>query len=332
MRRWYLGVAIAVLLGAVGARAQTATAPVPGKTYKVGFSQIVDHPALNATRQGFFDTLKEAGFVGGKNLVFEYQNAQGDVGNARAIAEKFLADGVDLMAPCTTPNVQATIKVARGTATPVVFGCVTNPVDSGVLQSLDKATGTNITGVYGMLPSAETVDLIHEVVPNAKSIGTIYNGAEANSISANKAAKAEAERLGLRWVEVQITSSAEVKTGIESLVGRADVFFTPQDNTLASAYDPIVKTARDNKIPLFSLDTTAVSRGALAAYGVDQYAYGVAWAKLGAIPVLLGADPATTVPVAYRTYELYVNTATAAADGITIPDAVMKRARKTFDK
>jgi putative ABC transport system substrate-binding protein len=324
--------ALVLLTVAQTAHAQQVTAPVPGKTYRVGFSQIVDHPALNATRQGFLDALRDAGFVEGKNLVFEYQNAQGSVGNARSIAEKFIADGVDLLAPCTTPNVQATIKVARGGAIPVVFGCVTNPVDAGVLTSLDKPTGTNITGLYGSLPVEELIGLVTEILPKAKTIGTVYNGGETNSTAANAIAKAAAAKRGLNWVEVQITSSAEVKTAVDSLVGRIDVLLTPQDNTLASAFDAVVKRTHDNRIPLFSLDTTSVERGALAAYGVDQYKSGVAWASQVAIPVLLGRDPATFVPVPYRTFDLYLNTATAAADGITLPAAVLQRARKTFDK
>ncbi len=67
-----------------------AVAQQPGRMYRIGYTQIVDHPALNATRQGFLDGLKAAGFVEGSNLVFEYQNAQGDVGTARNIADKFL--------------------------------------------------------------------------------------------------------------------------------------------------------------------------------------------------------------------------------------------------
>ena len=324
-RKLFAGAAILVAVS-LGANAQTA-APVPGKTYRIGFSQIVDHPALNATRQGFLDGLKAAGFVEGKNLVFTYQNAQGDVGNARNIATKFIADGVDLLAPCTTPNVQATIRVARGGAIPVVFGCVTNPVEVGVVTSLDKPTGSNITGLYGAQPVKELLDLVVEVLPKAKIIGTIFNGGESNSVAANAIAKAEAEKRGLRWVEVQITGSAEVKTAVESLVGRVDALFTPQDNTLASAFDAVVKVTRDNRIPLFSLDTSSVARGALAAFGVDQYKLGVAWASQVAVPVLLGRDPASFVPVPYRTFDLYLNTATAASDGLTIPAAVLQRVK-----
>jgi putative ABC transport system substrate-binding protein len=324
---WQLFSGVAVVAAASFAANAQTTAPIAGKTYRIGFSQIVDHPALNATRQGFLDGLKAAGFVEGKNLVFQYQNAQGDVGNARNIATKFVADGVDLLAPCTTPNVQATIRVARGGPIPVVFGCVTNPVEVGVLTSLDKPTGTNVTGLYGAQPVKELLDLVMEVLPKARTIGTIYNGGESNSVAANAVAKAEAEKRGLRWIEVQITGSAEVKTAVDSLVGRVDALFTPQDNTLASAFDAVVKVTRDNRIPLFSLDTSSVARGALAAFGVDQYKLGVAWASQVAVPVLLGRDPSTFVPVPYRTFDLYLNTATAAADGLTLPPAVLQRVK-----
>src|ERR1051326_4845443 len=100
----------ALLAGSLApALGQQAAEPQPGRTYHVGFSQIVDHPALNETRRGLIDGLAKAGFVQGKNLIFEIQIAQGDVANARNIAEKFLADNVDMMAVCTTPNTQAAI-------------------------------------------------------------------------------------------------------------------------------------------------------------------------------------------------------------------------------
>src|SRR5689334_22119620 len=146
--------------------------PQPGRTYKIGFSQLVDHPALNATRQGFLDGLKAEGFEVGRNLVFDYQNAQGDVGTARNIAQKFLADGVDLLAPCTTPVVLATIRVARDTRTPVAFGCVTNPVGGGVLASADQPTGTNVTGFYTVPPVRQNLDLFLAIRPGIRTIGT----------------------------------------------------------------------------------------------------------------------------------------------------------------
>lgn len=308
-----------------------AAAQQSGRVYRVGYTQIVDHPALNATRQGFLDGLKAAGFVEGTNLVFEYQNAQGDVGNARNVADKFLADKVDLMAPCTTPSAQAAVHVARGTGTPVVFGCVTNPVEAGIIASLDKPTGSNITGTYGFPPVARMFDVIARLRPDARRIGTIYNAGESNSTTFARLSKAEAEKRGLAWVEVAISGSAEVKAAADSLTGRVDALLLGQDNTVASALDAVVKAARDSRLPLFSFDATAVEHGAIASFGQNQYQTGFDWAKELAVPVLQGRDAGSLVPVAYHAYDLQLNTAAAAAAGVNLPPDLLKAAAKVID-
>lgn len=312
--------------------AQTRTAPEPGRTYRIGFSQIVDHPALNATRQGFIDALKEAGFEVGKNLVFDYQNAQGNPGAARSIIEKFIADKVDLLAPCTTPVVLAALRLAKDTKIPVTFGCVTNPIETGVLASVDKPTGTNVTGFYTIPPVKPNFDIILAVKPGIKTIGTIWNSGETNSKALDALAKAEAEKRGIKWVAVTVTSSAEIKNAAESLVGKVDAFLTPQDNTVASAYEALLKVARDAKIPWFSLDVLAVERGAISAVAQHQYQNGVDWAKKVAIPVLLGKDPGTITAVQAEVFEVRINTAAAKAFGLTVPESIVKSASKVFDK
>jgi putative ABC transport system substrate-binding protein len=305
--------------------------PQPGRTYKVGFSQLVDHPALNATRQGFIDGLKADGFEIGKNLNFDYQNAQGDVGTARSIAEKFLADGVDLLATCTTPVVQATIRVAKDSKTPVVFGCVTNPVAVGVLQCLDKPTGTNVTGFYTVPPVPQNIDLFLAIRPGLKTIGTIYNSGETNSEALYKLAKAEAEKRGIAWQAVTITSSAEVKNAIDSLIGKVDAVVTLQDSTVASAYEPIVKATRDAKVPWFAFDVLAVPRGAIAALAQHQYQNGVDWARKVAVPVLLGKDPGTLLAVEATVFETQVNAGAAKAVGLSVPESILKQASKVYE-
>ncbi len=320
---------LAATLAAGPAWSQQA-GPAPGKTYKIGFSQIVDHPALNATRAGFLEGLKAAGFIEGKNLTFLYLNAPGDVANARNIAEKVLADKVDLMAPCTTPNVQATIQLTKGTNMPVVFGCVTNPVESGILAALDKPTGTNITGIYGIPPVARMFDLVQQLHPKAKIIATIYNPAESNSVTLNALNKAEAVRRGLTWAEVQVASSAEVLAAASALVGRVDTMLMPQDNTLASAFDAVVRVARQAKIPLFTYDTSAVERGAIAAYAQNQHQAGVDWARDVAVPVLLGKPAGTIVPVPYKAFDLLLNSSAAEAAGITLPPEMIKSAIRVY--
>ena len=289
-RRLALAAALTALLPAVAVLAQSATGrtPQPGRVYKVAYSQIVDHPALNETRRGFLDGLKQAGFVEGQNLTFLYQNAQGDVGNARNIAEKFLADGVDVLTPCTTPNVQATVRVAKGGRTPVVFACVTDPVAAGIIESVERPSGTNVTGVYNPLPIGELFDLFLRIQPGLKTAGTVYNASEANSQVINRQAKAEAERRGLKWVEATVAGSADVRTATESLVGKVDALILGQDNTVASAFEAVVKVANERQLPLFSMDTQAPARGAIASLAASNYEQGVLWAKELVAPVLLG--------------------------------------------
>ena len=322
----------AALAAACMTQSASAQAPVPGKTYKVGFSQIVDHPALNATRQGFIDGLAQAGFVIGKNLVLDYQNAQGDVGNARNIAQKFMAENVDLLAPCTTPNVMATIQLAKTSKIPVVFGCVTNPVEAGVVPAVDKPTGTTVTGYYSIPPVGRSLDLFLQIRPGMKTLGTLYNASETNSINLNKIAKAEAEKRGLTWVEATVASSADVKTAADTLAGKVDAILTPQDNTVSSAYEAVVKAARDAKKPLFALDVSVVERGAIAAMAQNQYQAGIGWAKELAVPVLLGKDPGTLKPVESTVYDLQVNLEAAKAVGATVPEATIAQAVKVFGR
>jgi putative tryptophan/tyrosine transport system substrate-binding protein len=327
-RRVALAASLCAIIAEVGpAAAQT---PAPGRTYRIGFSQLVDHPALNATRAGFVDGLKAAGFEIGKNLVLDYQNAQGDVGTARNIAEKFLADGVDLLAPCTTPVVLATIRVAKDSKTPVVFGCVTNPVQAGVLQSTDKPTGTNVTGFYTVPPVGRNLDMFLAIKPGIKTIGTIYNSGETNSEALSKLAKAEAEKRGIAWVAATITSSAEVKNAADSLIGRVDAIVTLQDNTVASAYEAVIRAARDGKVPWFALDVLAVERGAIAGLAQHQYQNGVDWARKVAVPVLGGKAAGTIVAVEAEVFETHVNVAAAKARGLTVPAAMIAQATKVF--
>lgn len=306
------------------------SAPQPGKTYRIGFSQLVDHPALNATRQGFIDGLKAAGFEVGKNLVFDYQNAQGDATNARNIAEKFLADKVDLIAPCATPVVLATIRVARDSKTPVVFGCVTNPVQAGVIPATDKPTGTNVTGFYTIPPVGRNLDMFRAIRPNMKTVGTIYNSGESNSEALFKITQAEAEKRGIKLIAATITSSAEVKNAIDSLVGKVDAVITLQDNTVASAYEAIVRATRDAKLPWFSLDVLAVERGAIAGLAQHQYQNGVDWARKVAVPVLLGRNAGTLVSVEADAFDVQLNQGAARTAGLTIPDSIVKQASKVY--
>lgn len=325
------GLVLATLALAVPASAEVAAAPESGRTYRIGYAQIVDHPALNATREGFIEGLREAGFEEGKNLELDYQNAQGNPGAARNIIDKFIADGVDLLAPCTTPVVQAAIGLTKGTEMPVAFGCVTNPTQTGILHETGKATGTNVTGFYTMPPVKRNFEMFLTIKPDAKRVGMIWNASESNSEAMAKLTQEEVEARGMEWVPVSIASSAEVRNAVESMVGNVDILITPQDNTVASAYQALFKVAREAGIPWFSYDTQAVEAGAIAAMAQDQREAGLEWARQVAAPVLLGQPAGELVPVEGDVYETRINAASAKALGLTIPDAILSGASHVIE-
>ena len=133
-------------------------------------------------------------------------------------------------------------------------------------------------------------------------------------------------------VEVTVAGSAEVKTAAESLAGKVDALVLGQDNTVASAFEAVVKTAADLQLPLFSMDTQAPARGAIASLAASNYEQGVLWAKELVAPVLLGVDPATVTPVRPRVFDLTVNPQAADAAGLTIPKEIVDRATKVIGR
>jgi putative ABC transport system substrate-binding protein len=320
-----LAVVIAFALVAAGCGSATTTTTV-AKTYKIGITQIVTHPALDATAQGFIEALAQAGFVEGKNVTFDKQNAQGDMANATTIAQKFAGDKVDLILSIATPTSQAAVKATS--TIPIVFAAVTDPVAAGLVKNA-QAPEANVTGVSDMLPVQPHLDLIKALVPNVKTIGLLYNAGETNSVSLVEKEKAAAAAMGLQVVEATAASSAEVLAAAQSLVGRCDAISVLTDNTVVSALESVVKVCNENKIPLIAGDTDSVKRGAVAAYAFDYKDHGFQ-AGLVAVKILQGT-PIAQIPVEYaQNLQLAINQAAATAQGVTIPADLTAKAKITY--
>ena len=214
------------------------------KAYKIGITQIVTHPALDAAVQGFKDALAEKGFT---NVTYDVQNAQGDMATAASIAQKFASEKLDLILGVATPTTQAVVKAV--TTTPIVFTAVTDPVGAGLVTD-PKAPTANVTGVSDLQPVEPILKLAKAFNPNAKNVGIVYNAGESNSVFIVKQAEAAASALGLTMVKAPASTSAEVQAAAQSLVGRVDAIAVIGDNTAVSALEAIVKVCDQNKIPL----------------------------------------------------------------------------------
>lgn len=317
MRRLILALAAATVL----------IAPASARDVTVAVTAIVEHPALDAARDGVKEALQEAGFKDGENLKFIYESAQGNPATAAQIARQFVGQGPDVIVAIATPSAQALVSATKDI--PIVFTAVTDPVGAQLISNMEKP-GKNVTGLSDMSPVAEHVALIKEIVPAAKSIGFLYNSGETNSVSTLAVLKAEAEKAGLTIVESTATKSADVQAAARALIGRADVIYVPTDNTIVSALEGAVSVAEESKIPLITADTDSVKRGALAALGFNYFDVGKQTGKV--VVRILNGEAAGDIPatVAAGT-DLVVNKSAATKMGVELPKSVIDRATKVID-
>ncbi len=297
-----------------------------GKVYKIGITQIVSHPALDACVEGFKEALAERGFVEGENVEYDLKNAEGDMATASSIAQTFASADLDLVLGVATPTSQAVAKAI--TTTPIVFTAVTDPVGARLVDDAE-APGANVTGVSDMLPMQPHLDLIKQVVPDVKTIGVLYNAGESNSVFSIKQEKEAAAAMGIKVVEATASNSSEVKAAADSLVGRVDAISVLTDNTVVSALESVIKVCQQNDIPLISGDTDSVERGSAAAYAFDYEDLGMQAGYMAA--EILGGTAVSEIPVQFaEKLQLSVNPASAKEMGVTLPDDLLSKADNTF--
>ena len=313
--------AIALSLGVLATSAVAADK-------SVAVTAIVEHPALDAVRDGVRDELKAAGYEDGKGFKFSYQSAQGNVGTAAQIARKYVGDRPSAIVAIATPSAQAAVAATR--QIPVIYSAVTDPVAAKLVKDW-KPSGTNVTGVSDLSPLEKHLALIKQVVPNAKRVGVIYSPGEANSVAIVAGLKKAAQPMGLTIVEAAAARTVDVPTAAQSLVGKADVMYTPTDNNVVSAFEGIVKVAQQAKLPVIAADTATVERGAVAALGLNYYDLGRQTGKM-VVRVLKGEAPGKIASETSTNFELFVNPEAAKAQGVTLPEELVKKAKVVATK
>ncbi|MGL4828758.1 MAG: ABC transporter substrate-binding protein [Vibrio sp.] len=314
-------IATAVLAGAALLSSQSIMA----KTAKVAVSQIVEHPALDATRQGLLDGLKAKGYEEGKNLEFDYKTAQGNPAIAVQIARQFVGENPDVLVGIATPTAQALVSATK--TIPIVFTAVTDPVGAKLVKQLEQP-GKNVTGLSDLSPVEQHVELIKEILPNVKSIGVVYNPGEANAVSLMELLKLSAAKHGIKLVEATALKSADVQSATQAIAEKSDVIYALIDNTVASAIEGMIVAANQAKTPVFGAATSYVERGAIASLGFDYYQIGVQTADYVAA-ILEGKEPGTLDVQVAKGSDLVINKTAADKLGISIPDAVLARATST---
>ena len=284
---------------------------------KIGVIQLVEHPALDKSYQGFVDGLVEEGYTNGDNIVIDYQNAQGEQANCVTIATKFVNDKDDLIFAIATPAAQAVATQTK--EIPILITAVTDPKTAKLVKSNEKPE-TNVSGTSDLTPVAAQISLLKKLVPGAKTVGLMYCSSEANSIFQIDLAKKACEENGLAYLEGSVSSSNEIQQVTQSLVGKVDAFYVPTDNMLAAGMANVAMVANEAKIPVICGEDGMVVSGGLATYGINYYELGKLTAKQAA-KILRGEAKPDTMPIEYlEKFDFSYNKETAQAIGIAIPD------------
>ncbi|MBE2893981.1 ABC transporter substrate-binding protein [Spirabiliibacterium falconis] len=317
-----------LLFSALSAVALAGGANAADSVKKVAITTIVEHPALEEIRKGIVDQLAKEGFIDGKTIKIDYQNAQGSAATAGQIARKFVGDNPDVIIPITTPSAQP---VAAATRTiPVIFSGVTDPIHAKLVKQFGKNAG-NIAGVSDQTPLEPQIELMQALVPQLKTIGFIYSPGEANSVAVLEMLEKAASQSGLKVLAVPAQRTVDISTAAASLVGKVQLIYTSEDNNVVSAYEALYKVASQNKIPLVASDSGSVKKGAIAAIATNQYNIGVETGKLAA--QVLRGDAVSTLDTIRADHDLdfFLNVKSAKAQGIDIPQVLREKATQIIE-
>ena len=256
---------------------------------KLAIITMVDTPQLIEVKDGLLAGLAERGYVDGKNLKVDFKSAQANFGTAQQIARQFVGDAPDCIVSITTPASQAVVAATKDI--PIIFTTVTDPISAKLVPKNDHPGG-NVSGVSDLVPTAQQIDLVKELVPKLKTLGILYDSAQDSARSTADSIKALAPKMGFKVVEAPAMGINNVTAAAQSLVGKVDAIFVPNDTTVYATFEAVVKVAQDAQVPLFSAERRSVQRGAIGTVGYDFGNIGKRTAQM-VDDVFKGTKPAT---------------------------------------
>ena len=298
---------------AASSTASSAAGSEAGQTFKVGIVNYVDHASLNQIVASVESRLDKVGAE--KGVTFDYAdyyaNAQADQSNLNQIGADLVADQVDVIVAVATPTAATMLAAVEDTDIPVVYSAVTDPVSAG----FDGEEG--ITGTSDALNTEAIMNLITAINPDIDTIGLLYDLSQDASTQAIADAKAFCDSKGIKYIEKNGTTTAEVQMAAEALVAAGvKAVFTPTDNTVMTAELSIYETFLEAGIQHFTGADSFALNGAFVGYGVDYVQLGEATADL-VVELLCGGKTPADLP--YQTFDngiVTINTETAAALGM----------------
>ena len=317
------GLMLTLALGVLGCGGDKKEAPKKAEKVNVGIVQLVEHAALDAANKGFVEGLASKGYKEGQNIAYDRQNAQADQSNLQNIAHRFVNNKVNLICAIATPAAQTVANVTSDI--PIVATAVTDYKTAKLVKDNAKP-GTNVTGTTDMNPVEQQLDLLLKVVPNAKSVGTIYCSSEVNSQLQVDILKKAATAKGVTIKEATVSNVNDIQQAARSLVGKVQAIYVPTDNVLASAMPTLVSVTEEAKLPVICGEGGMVKAGGVATLGVDYYKLGFQAGEMAADILGGKSKPADMAIQAQKEFKAMVNLKEAEKIGLKVPEDVLKGA------
>ena len=244
-------------------------------SYTVGICQLVQHVALDAATQGFQDALKAKL---GDAVTFDVKNASGDSNTCSTIANTFISNGVDLIMANATPALQAAV-AATGDI-PILGTSVTDYATALDIDNWTGATGANVSGTSDLAPLDQQAAMLHELFPDAKTVGLLYCSAEPNSKYQVDVIKGYLADLGYACTEYTFADSNDVASVAQNACDGSDVLYIPTDNTAASCTEAIRNVIEPAKKPVIAGEEGICAGCGVATLSISYYDLGYATGEM----------------------------------------------------
>jgi putative tryptophan/tyrosine transport system substrate-binding protein len=320
---WFLGTVLAesALAQKLGAR-----------TIRMGFlsnySEAAGRPLVNC----FIRALAQLGWIEGQNLAVEYRWAEGKSENHQRYAFELVALNLDIIAVNSTQAAKAMREATTPNGVPVVFMSVSDPVESGIVQSIPRP-GANITGLSNFFPanSAKLLETIRMITPDAARIDIIRDPANPGKALDAKAIEEGGRALGVQIVDRLVRGPDDIKKIFsERTSSQPGAFIVLVDGITLTNRTLLVDLVNQSRIPAIYQVRDFVDAGGLLSYGLDfcqHYARAASYAD----KILRGTRP-EDLPVEFpTTFALVINLKTAKALNLTLPPMLLARADEVIE-
>ncbi|MBN1121244.1 MAG: ABC transporter substrate-binding protein [Anaerolineae bacterium] len=279
--------------------------------------------ALDPVIEGFKAGMEDLGYTEGENITYVYDGPVASIGELDAAAQKLVDANVDLILSLSTPATLAAKRATEDNGIPIIFGTVTDPIATGVVEDLTQLEG-NVTGIKTGGSEPKELEWLKNAVPELQRVLILHNPNDASSVGALNDVRATAESLGVEIVAVETPDNDAVLAALQDIPDDVNGILLLPDSIVNRNVGEISAAAIEREIAVVGINSPHVEAGALLAFGSEHYPAGQQAAHL-AQQILTGTPP-SELPIETADFYLSVNLQTASAIGITIDDTVLKSA------